>query len=169
MTTERYAKELGLLRITADVIEAALAREPHKRVRRRLRAVAALVAGQSLEQAAAAGETSRVHIEAWLSRLRRSGLPSLLVDHRRSRIMTADEVSRTRDAIAAALGRPLKRAVRARLVAIEMVLAGEPVDAAAARVVVRPATVKTWVRVVTRQGIAATLAQWEGGSRPGRV
>jgi transposase len=172
MMTERYAKELGLLGITTDGVEAALARELRKRVRKRLRALAALVAGQSLEQAAAAAETSPPYVESWLRRVRRSGFSSLLVDRRRSqarRVMTADEIGRTREGIAVALGGPLQRVVRARLVAVDRVLAGEPVEAAAARVVVLAETVRTWVRLVRRQGIDETLAQWEGRERRARA
>jgi len=68
--------------------------------------------------------------------------------------------------IASALERHLKPQVRSRLVAIDMLLSGQPKEDAAACALVRPNTVTDWLRVVGRDGILPTLARWEGRRQP---
>jgi transposase len=45
------------------------------------------------------------------------------------------------------------------------VLSGHPVDAAAARALVLPNAVRSWLRLVARLGIGAALAKWEAGAQ----
>jgi transposase len=80
--------------------------------------------------------------------------------------MSLADVEETRRYIAAALARPLKAQVRSRLVAIDTVLSGQRVEEAAVSARVRPSTVKTWLRVVTYNGIDATLDKWKAHPKP---
>ena len=64
--------------------------------------------------------------------------------------------------IAAALQARLKPKVQSRLIAVHMLLSGQPIDDAAASARVRPNAVKGWLRVLARDGIVPTLARWEG-------
>ena len=97
------------------------------------------------------------------------GASSLLAENRRRHPkpkIDPDCVEFTRREIAKALARPLKPLVVSRLAAIDMVLSGQPVDDAAALAMVRPSTVKRWLRIVMRDGIVPTLARWEGRGPP---
>jgi transposase len=156
--------DLNSLGVTLHEVNAALARETRRRVRKRLIAIGGLLAGQSIQRAAATAKTTPKWVECWLQRVRQSGLPSLLRDRRRrpcKRELTPAELHETRRTIAAALERPLRSQVRTRLTAVDMVLSGQAVADTAARAVVTPQTVQQWVRLVTTLGIRAALARWE--------
>ena len=76
--------------------------------------------------------------------------------------MTPAQTQEARREIAAALARATKPEVRSRLIAVGMVLSGKPIEDAAASVLVSRNTVKDWLRAMTYDGIARTLARWEG-------
>ena len=159
--TENPFESLG---VTLHEVNAALARETRWRVRKRLIAIRALLAGQSIQRAAATAKTTPKWVECWLQRVRQSGFPSLLRDRRRyppRRELTPADVHETRRAIAVALERPLRHQVRSRLLAVDLVLSGHAVEDAAARAVVLPRTVQQWLRFITYVGIDAALRRWE--------
>jgi len=150
-------------------VRAALAHERRPGVRRRLVAVGKVLEGKSIKQAARAAKATLGSVERWLKQVRQSGLQALLVDQRRryrKREMTHAQVGDTRREITAALAHPLKPQVRSRLIAMDNVLSGQSIDDAAAGALVRPDTVRDWLRVVTYDGIAPTLARWEGRGNP---
>lgn len=160
--------DLTTLRASRHHLEAALAGEHRKRVRKRLVAICSLLNGKSISEAAADAEAGATSVERWLARVRQSGLHSLLRDRRRRRTkwtMTAAEVEETRREIAAALARPLKAGLRTRLLATDAVLTGQPVEQAAASAGVLTATVHYWLREVALDGIVPTLARLEGRLR----
>jgi transposase len=163
------AIDLNSLGITRDEVKAALARERRPRFRRRLIAVCRALAGNSIKQAARAAKATPADVDRWLERVRRSGFQSLLRDTRRSQPkykMTPDQLEAMRRDIAAALQQPLKPQVRSRLVAMDMVLSGEPMDEAARSAHVFPRTLGTWLRDAIRDGFAPTLARWESQGKP---
>lgn len=158
-------RELESLGVSQDTVKAALAHERRRGVRRRLVAISNILAGKTIKQAARAVKATRGSVEQWLTQVGQAGLQSLRRDRRRryqKREMTRAQVEESRREIAAALKRSLKPQVRSRLAAIEMVLSGEPIDDAAVSARVRPNTVKAWLRAVTYDGFARTLARWEG-------
>jgi transposase len=164
--TENQINSLG---VTLHEVNATLARETRRRVRKRLIAMGALLTGQSIQRAAATAKTTVKCVECWLQRVRRSGFSSLLRDRRRrpcKRELAPAEVRETRRAIAAALQRPLQHQIRTRLTAVDMALAGRAVEDAAARAVVMPKTVQQWLRFVASVGIDAALVKWEAGAQP---
>jgi transposase len=159
--TENSIHSLG---VTLHEVNAALAREARRRVRKRLVAMGVLLTGQSIQRAAAAANTTVKCVECWLQRVRQAGFPSLLRDRRRRpsrRELGPAEVHEARRVIAAALERPLQHQIRTRLLACDMVLSGRAVEDAAAQAVVMPRTVQQWVRLVTRAGVGVALAKWE--------
>jgi transposase len=163
--TENHSDSLG---VTLHEVNAALARETRRRVRKRLIAMGALLAGQSIPHAAATAKTTPKRVECWLQRVRQSGFPSLLRDRRRrpcKRELTPAELHETRHAIKAALEGPLQHHVRTRLIAVDMVLSGHALEDAACRALVLPAAVKGWLRGITHHGIDSVLARWEGRHR----
>lgn len=157
------------LSVSEDELNAALAGEGRRGVRRRLVAISRILAGQSIRQAARAAKATRGTVDRWLRQVRRSGLQSLLVDGRHGHAqqrMKPSEVVQTRRQIAAALARPLKPQVRARLIAIDILLFGQPIDVAAVAAGVLPDAVKSWLRAVTYHGFAAALAKWQSPGPP---
>jgi transposase len=161
--------DLKSLGVSQDEVEAALARERRPGVRRRLVAVCKILEGKSIKQAARAAKATRRSVERWLRQVRQFGFQSLLTDGRHGharRSMKPNQVSETRRQIATALAGPLKPQVRARLIAIDRVLSGRPIDEVAASARVLPNAVKSWLRTVTYGGIAPTLARWEGQGKP---
>jgi transposase len=156
------------LGVTLHEINAALARETRRRVRKRLVAIGALLTGQSIQRAAVTAKTTPKRVECWLQRVRQSGFPSLLCDWRRracKRELTPADKHETQRAIAAALQRPLRHQIRTRLAAIDMVLSGRPIEEATASARVLSNTVRAWVRLFARLGIEQLLAKWEGLDR----
>ena len=161
--------DLNALPIRRDEVAAALANEKRRRVRKRLLVIDAILDGKSIEEAAQAANATRAMVERCLKRVHQSGLQSLFCDRRCRPFkwrMTAHRVEATRRAIAAALARPLGANVRLRLLAVEMVLSGRPIDEVARTVHVLPGAVRTWLRDVSRDGFAPTLARWEGQGKP---
>ena len=123
--------KLKAVPITQDEVKAALARERRPGVRRRLVALSRILAGKSIKQAARAAKATRGSVERWLKQVRQAGLQSLPLDRRRryrKREMTRAQVENTRREIAAALAHPLRPQVRARLIAIDTVLSGRPIN-----------------------------------------
>ena len=160
--------DLSSLGVTLHAVNAALAHETRRRVRRRLIAIGALLAGQSIQHAAATAKTTPKRLECWLQRARQEGFPSLLRNRRRpsKRELNPAELHETRRAVAAALERPLRHQVRTRLAGVHMVLSGHAIEDAAARALVMPKTVQQWLRFVTSLGIDAALARWEARAQP---
>ena len=158
--------DLKSLEVSQSEVKAALARERRRGVRRASRGPCQDF-GRQVHQAerTRAAKATRGSVERWLKQVRQAGLQSLLRDRRRryrKREMTHAQAEEARREIAAALKRPLKPQVRSRLVVIDRALSGEPINDAAAGARVRPNTLKAWLRVVTYDGIARTLARWEG-------
>jgi transposase len=163
------AIDLNSLGITRDEVKAALARDHRPWVRKRLVAISKIMAGKSINQAAQAAKASRGSVDRWIGRIQRSGFQSLLADGRHGypkRWMNPSKTAQTRRQIATALSGPLKPEVRARLIGVDMVLSGGPMDEAARSAHVFPRTVRTWLRDVVRDGFAPTLARWEGQDKP---
>jgi transposase len=157
--------DLISLGVSQDEVEAALAREHRSWVRKRLVAIGKILAGRSINQAAQAAKASGGSVERWIGQIQQSGFQSLLGDGRHGRPkrwMKPSKIAQTRRQIATALSGPLKPEVRARLIAVDTVLSGRRIEEAAASASVFPGTVRSWLRVVTYDGIAATLARWEG-------
>jgi transposase len=128
-----------------------------------------LMLGKSIPQAALDAKVGRTSVDRWLQRIRQGGIDALLRDaHRRSPKWqaTGEQAQAVRRAIAAALARPLEPPVKERLVAIDIVLAGRAIEPAAASAHVLPGTVREWLRLVARDGFAATLARWENVPHP---
>ena len=161
--------DLTALRAGRPELEAALAAERRKRVRKRLVAIDAILTGKSIKDAARAANATEQTVERCLKRFHQSGLASLLRDRRRRRPkwqMTLDDIETTRREIASALGRSLKPDVRTRLVAIDSALSGRPIEEAAAAAHVLRGAVHSWLRLVTRHGLAPALARWERKEQP---
>jgi transposase len=157
------------LGVTSSEIEQALARERRARVRKRLAALAAVLAGLSIERAARTARTNTNTVRRCLKLALQYGLQGILHDSRRRRrrsSRSSEERRQTRRDIALALSRPLRPRVRARLMAIDAVLSGRPAAEAAALASVVPATVRSWVREAGRHGIVPILAKWNSGRRP---
>jgi transposase len=85
--------------------------------------------------------------------------------------MTPAQVKEARRQIATALMQPLKPQVRARLVAVDLVLSGKPMAEVAASAQVLPNAVRTWLRVISRSGVDASVARWQVDRRlrPGKL
>jgi transposase len=163
-------KDLNSLGVSRDEVKAALAREHRPAVRKRLVAISKIAAGKSINQAAqAAAKALRESVERWIGQIQRSGFQSLLADGRHGRPkrwMNPSKTAQARRQIASALSGPFKPEVRARLIAVDTVLSGERIEEAAATARVVPNTVRSWLRMVTYDGIAATLARWESQGKP---
>jgi transposase len=160
---------LTALRASQHELEAALAAERRKRVRKRLVAINAILNGKSIQEAAHAANITQQTAERCLRRVHQSGLQSLLRDRRRKRPkwpMTPGQRVAARRGIASALARPLKPEVRTRLAAVDGVLAGRSIEDAAASARVLPATVRSWLRLVARNGVIRALARWERKDQP---
>jgi transposase len=141
-------------------------------VRKRLLVVKAILAGESVEQAARTVKVTPETVDRCLVRIRQSGLSSLLIDKRPGRSKhpsKPEEVDLARREIAAALKRRPERRVRRRLLAIDAVLSGKTVEEAAALALVRVSTVRDWLRLVGRDGIVETLERWENRPGPRRL
>lgn len=166
--------DLKTLGVSQDEVKAALVRERRPAVCRRLLAISKILAGNSIRQAARGAKAAQRSVERWLEQLRRRGFLSLLVDGRHGhakRRMKPSEVAQTRGQVAAALAGPLQPQVRARLLAIDAVLSGQPIGDVAAAARVLPNAVRKWLRVVSRDGIDATVGGWQIDRRlrPGRL
>lgn len=106
------------LGISREEIEIALAREKRPVVRKRLMAIAKVLAGKSIAQAARSAKVSYARVWWWLERVRQSGLVPLLHEgryRRRKWTMTAADIDAARREIAAALKRRPERRLRRRL------------------------------------------------------
>lgn len=166
--------DLKSLGVSLDEVRTLQTCERRPGVSRRLIAIASILAGGSIKQAAYAAKSTRGTVERWLNQVQRSGIRSLLLDRRRrypKREMSPTQVEETRRHIAAALARPLKPQVRSRLVAIDTVLSGQGIEEAAVSARVTPNTVKGWLRLATYNGIEATLERWQVDRRlrPGKL
>jgi transposase len=163
--------DLTALRASQHELEAALAIECRKRVRKRIVAISAILTGKSIPEAAGAANTTRETVERCLDRVRQCGLQSLFRDRRLRRPkwqMTAEQVEQARREIGAALARPLRPEVKTRLLAVDIVLSGRPFEEAMASAQVLRGAVREWLRLAARDGIAPTLARWERKHRPWR-
>jgi exodeoxyribonuclease X len=163
------SSESKSLEVNLDEVKAALAQEHRPWVRKRLVAIGKILDGKSIQQAAHMTGATRGSVERWIKQIQRSGFQSLLSDGRHGRPkrwMKPSKIAQTRRQIAAALAGPLKPQVRARLIAVDTVLSGRLIDEAAASAGVIPDTVRSWLRVLTYDGIAATLGRWEGQGKP---
>jgi transposase len=167
----KIVPDLTILRASQPELEAALATERRKSVRKRLIAMCGLLHGKSICEAAADAKVDGRSVERWIARLRQAGFRSLLHDDRHGHPkwrINDDQVAEIRREIAAALTEPLRPAVRTRLLAIDIVFSCQPIEEAAASVRVDPNAVRTWLRLVARDGFAPTLARWQSVRRPRR-
>jgi transposase len=83
--------------------------------------------------------------------------------------MNPERVAALRAEIAAALNRHPCWRLQSRLKAVDAVLAGGATERAAQLIHVKPATLKTWLRLIREQGIAPLLAKWEAPHKTRRA
>ena len=162
------ARQIQIPDIPRKELQRALRRKLPSRVRKRLVAVRVIVDGATVRQAARVVAVTTGTIKLWLKKARQSGLQSLLRDgyfHPRTGVMTADQAKAARREIATALEGELKPEHRSRLTAIDMVLAGQAIEAAARFALVREQTVKVWLSRVKHDGIAPMLRKRKPSAR----
>jgi transposase len=163
-------RDLRSLLSISRKLEAALAKEKRGYVRKRLLAIRAILAGKSIRQAQEIANVGRGSVDRWLRTCRQDGLNALLRERRGGRRakleMNPADVAPARRELANALERQPPPPLRARVVALDMLLSGRPVEQAAAAARVRPDTVQRWFRQVSRDGITPTLAKWASRKPP---
>jgi transposase len=146
---------------TVNELSAALSRETRPRKRKRLVALQTVLRAASAEEAARAMSVANASIARWVTRAQAGGLAAVLTYlPRRPPPITQEFITAVRAEIATALGRPLRRRLKSRLEAIDAVLAGEPVEMAAALGGVTLPTFKKWLVHIRQFGITALLAYW---------
>ena len=153
--------DLNSLSFILPEVDAALAEEERPRVRKRLIAVRSVMEGRSLTAAAAAVGVHQTTVSQWLSKVRRSGLRSLLCNRRvLPPRMAAQQIAAARRAIQAALARPRTERTRRCLTAIRLALAGQTYEAMTHAHVTR-VTINRWLKEIRRFGVRRFLGRYE--------
>jgi transposase len=143
---------------TAHELDIALTQETRPYARKRLRALKLLLAGRHPEDIARLVKTSRTSVDRWIAMARQSGWRSILRDRRGQKPklpIAAHASERMRRQIREGLEGAIDRVTRTRLIAVDRVLSGNPVEAAARAANVKPNTVMSWLAKVEHGGIAA--------------
>jgi Winged helix-turn helix len=152
--------DLDLLKITLEDVAAALARESRPRNRKRIHAIRLILEGKTVPQAANAVRVSETSVRRYLKLVREYG-PSALVydgyDQRRRNPLALSEIPTLRAGIAGALAREPTWRARKRLLAVDKVLAGEPIPGVAAEEGVTPNVVRTWLGLARNYGVGALI------------
>jgi transposase len=146
-------------------IEAALSTEPRPHIRVRLKAVMHVLGGKTREHAAKRAAANPLTVGRWVKRARQSGLKALVDDGRarkRKKPAKPAAAKRARAEIAAALKTRHDPRTRARLRAVDHLLAGVPLDFVAREASVTPRVAASWLTKLERKGVAALL----GKNRP---
>jgi hypothetical protein len=127
-------------------------------MRKRLRAIQAVLRGASHQQAACVAKSELSTIDSWIHLAQTGGLKALLSDlHGVPGQLDTDMVASRRPEIAAALKTELTSRQISRLRALDAFLSGESRDAAAHIAGIQRDALNSWIRIFLSHGIAGVI------------